>query len=104
MKKKLGITVLIILIIGIAVSGYVFYAKNKLENDVIEHVMIEKNIPKESIISSDTFIANLPGSKNYMVSIKIENDTNTYFYYKNENDEIILESYTDENGEEHIIE
>jgi hypothetical protein len=39
-----------------------------------------------------------------MVSIKIENDTNTYFYYKNKNDDIILESYTDENGVEYIIE
>ncbi|GAB2542470.1 hypothetical protein GCM10026983_11150 [Gracilibacillus alcaliphilus] len=38
-----------------------------------------------------------------MVSIKIENDTNTYFYYKNTDDEIILESYTNENGEENIL-
>ncbi|GIO21448.1 hypothetical protein [Oceanobacillus sp. J11TS1] len=100
MKKIIWI---IILIIGIGISGYFFCAKNNLENDVIEHVMVEKNIPKENIVSSKAFVANLPGVRNYMVSIKIENDTNTYFYYKNKNDEIILESYTDENGEEHVM-
>lgn len=103
MKKNLGITLLVLLVIGIGIFGYIVYEKNKLENDIVDHLVTEKNILEEDILSSEAFIANLPGSKNYMVSIKIENDTNTYFYYKNENEEIILESYTDENGEEHII-
>ncbi|WP_078578377.1 hypothetical protein [Salipaludibacillus agaradhaerens] len=104
MKRKFRIIISIILMIGIGISGYIFYAKNKLESDVIEHVMVEMKIPTESIESSEAFIANLPGLRNYMVSIKIENDTNTYFYYKDKNDDIILESYTDENGVEYIIE
>lgn len=102
MKRKIWITLLILFIIGIGVFGYIIYENNKLENAIVDYLVTEKNIPEENIISSKTFIANLPGKRNYMVSVKIENDTNTYFYYKNENDEIILESYTDENGKEHM--
>ncbi|GAB2542463.1 hypothetical protein GCM10026983_11140 [Gracilibacillus alcaliphilus] len=47
---------IIVLIIEGGISGYIFYAKNKLENDVIEHVMTEKNIPKENIVSSEVFL------------------------------------------------
>ena len=103
MKKKLGITLLVLLVIGIGIFGYIVYEKNKLENDIVDHLVTEKNILEEDILSSEAFIANLPGRKNYMVSVEIKNDTNTYFYYKNKNNEITLESYTDKNGEGHII-
>lgn len=99
MRKTLS--ALIIVILGI--FGYVSYSQKKFENDVIEHVTTEKNISKDDIISNEFFIANLAGEKNYMISVKIKNDTNTYFYYKNKNNKITLESYTTKDGEEHIV-
>lgn len=98
--KKIGVILGIILIlIGIG-FGYVQYKKSTTENSVIEYLITEKNIPKDDIVSSEPFIANLEGDKNWMVSIKLKNDTKTYFYYKH-NNEIILESYT-ENGREYV--
>lgn len=98
--KKIGAIVLILLIfIGIG-FGYIQYKKSNVEQRVIEYLTTEKNISKSDIISSEPFIANLQGDKNWMVSIRLKDDDKTYYYYKNKN-EVILESYV-ENGVEHV--
>ncbi|MFB5281864.1 hypothetical protein [Peribacillus sp. Hz7] len=98
--RKIG-TVLLVLFIftGIGFS-YIQYKKSNVEDSVIEYLTTEKNISKDNIISSEPFIANLEGNKNWMVSIKLKNDDRTYYYYKNKN-EVVLESYV-ENGVEHV--
>ena len=98
--KKLGIVLLIFVIIVGSTFSYIQYKKLNVEESVVNYLITEKNIPNEDIISSEPFIANLQGDKNWMVSVKLKNDEKTYFYYKNK-DEIVLESYT-ENGVEYV--
>lgn len=98
--RKIGIGLLILFIfIGIGFS-YIQYKKSSVEQGVIKYLTTEKNILNKDIISSEPFIANLQGYKNWMVSIKLKDDNKTYYYYENKN-EIILESY-EENGVEHV--
>ncbi len=98
--KKMGAIVLILLtFIGIGL-GYIQYKKSNVEQRVMEYLTTDKNISKSDIISSEPFIANLQGDKNWMVSIRLKDDNKTYYYYKNKN-EVILESYV-ENGVEHV--
>ncbi len=98
--KKIGAVLLTLFIfIGIGFS-YIQYKKSNVEESVIKYLTTEKNISKGDIISSQPFIANLQGEKNWMVSIKLKDDGKTYYYYKNKN-EVVLESYV-ENGVEHV--
>lgn len=101
-RKKLWISILIIVILVTSFFGFIQFKKMSVKNSVIEYLTTEKNISESDIVTSEPFIANLKGDKNYMVSIKLKNDDKTYYYYKNKDDEIIMESYT-ENGEEHVI-
>lgn len=98
--KNLGITLLILVSLIGSIFLYISFKKNSLENDVIEYLIEEKNLSKDDIIYRESFISNLSGDKNFMVSIKIKDDNKTYFYYKTDG-EIILESYT-ENGTEYV--
>ena len=96
--KKIGYILLGLLIfIGIG-FGYIQYKKASVEDSVIKYLTTEKNLSKDDIISSEPFIANLRGDKNWMVSIKLKNDSKTYYYYKS-NNKIILESYTEDGVE-----
>lgn len=98
--KKIG-TILFVLIIFIAIGfSYIQYKKSDAEDSVIEYLIKEKNISKDDIISSEPFISNLKGNKNWMVSIKLQNDDKTYYYYKS-NNKIVLESYV-KNGVEYV--
>lgn len=99
MKKLGSIALILLLLIGI-VFGYIQFKLLNVEKSVMEYLTNEKDISKNDIISSDSFIANLEGDKNWMVSIKLKDDDKTYYYYKSTG-EIILESYT-ENGVEHV--
>ncbi|WP_339229351.1 hypothetical protein NSQ77_05345 [Oceanobacillus sp. FSL K6-2867] len=95
-KRKLGITVLIIVLIVGSVFGYIQFRKMSVENSVIEYLTVEENIPESDIVSSEPFIANLEGSKNYMVSIKLKDDDRSYFYYRNDDGKVVLESYVED--------
>ena len=98
--KKIG-TILLVLFIFIAIGfSYIQYKKSDVEDKVIEYLTTEKNISKDDIISSEPFISNLKGNKNWMISIKLRNDDKTYYYYKN-NHKIVLESYV-KNGVENV--
>ena len=92
--------VLILLLFVGGGLGYIQYKKAVVEQSVIEYLTTKRNISKSDIISSEPFIANLPGDKNWMVSIRLKDDQKTYYYYKNKN-KVILESYV-ENGVEHV--
>lgn len=98
--KKLGTILLILLTFIGSGFGYIQYKKSNVEQNVIDYLTTENNISKSDIISSEPFIANLQGDKNWMVSIQLKDDDKTYYYYKNKN-EVILESYV-ENGVEHV--
>ncbi|MBM7540123.1 DUF3139 domain-containing protein [Amphibacillus cookii] len=103
MKRKIiSIPILIIIILVGSFFGFIELKKNSLKNTVVEYLITEENISENEIISSEPFISNLKGNKNYMVSIKLKNDAKTYYYYQNEDNKIILESYT-EDGEEHVV-
>ena len=100
MKKLFMIPLILTILIAVG-FGYIQYKKLNVEVSVINYLTTEKNISKSDIISSEPFIANLEGDKNWMVSIKLKDDDKTYYYFKS-NNKVILESYT-ENGKEHIL-
>ncbi|MFB1052263.1 hypothetical protein, partial [Paraliobacillus sp. JSM ZJ581] len=101
-RKVIWIPILIIIILVGSFFGFIELKKNSLKNNVVEYLITEENISENEIVSSEPFISNLKGNKNYMVSIKLRNDAKTYFYYQNEDNKIIMESYT-EDGEEHVV-
>lgn len=96
MKKILFGVSIVILFTAIAVSGRLAF----VEMRVTEYLIEQESIPEESILVSDSFIANLPGAKNWMVAIKLKDDARTYYYYSQKG-QIYLESYT-ENGVEYV--
>lgn len=100
MKKRYLIPIICILLVS-AGFGYVEFRKLNVEASVTHYLTTEKNIAKSDIVSSEPFIANLRGDKNWMVAIKLKDDAKTYQYYKS-NGKVILESYV-ENDQVHIM-
>lgn len=95
--KKILIGLLLVAAFAIAgVTGRLAYVEARVTEYLIEQESIEEN----SIVLSDSFIANLPGARNWMVAIKLEDDERTYYYYSQKG-QVYLESYT-ENGIEYV--
>ncbi|MDQ0229100.1 hypothetical protein [Metabacillus malikii] len=99
--KKSRFALFFILSCVVVLFGYFHFLKMNLDNRVVEHLITEQHIPKDTIISTEPFISNLEGNKHLMVSVKLKNDDRTYFYYKGKENNIILESYTG-NGTEYV--
>ncbi|MBK3497134.1 hypothetical protein JFL43_20320 [Viridibacillus sp. YIM B01967] len=99
--KKAGIFIIVLSIIAIGVFGVFKFKMNTVESAVLNYLITEENIPEDMILNALGFIANLPNERNWMVSVKLKEDDKTYYYYKNKNDEVILESYV-ENGYEYV--
>ncbi|GGF36196.1 hypothetical protein GCM10010954_38990 [Halobacillus andaensis] len=102
MKKILFVTILILILCAGGMLGYINYKKSSTETRVIKYLKTEENVSEEKIDSTEPFLANLPGDRNFMVSVSLKGDQNLYYYYENEDNQIVLESYTDENGYEHV--
>ncbi|WP_099353168.1 hypothetical protein [Fredinandcohnia onubensis] len=96
MKKILTIFLGLVVVI-IVVVGYIQYKFISTEKAVFEYLTVNKKHPEENI-TTHPFIANLPGEKNWMVSVKIKEDSKTYYYFLNHQNKVVLESYVDENG------
>ena len=96
--KKVFIFIFIFFILIGGIFGYVKYKLYSVEKAVLEYLINDEHISEEDI-TAEPFIANLSGEKNWMISIKITDDTKTYSYYKNKDNKIVLESYIDENDE-----
>ncbi|OZS77893.1 hypothetical protein CF394_09055 [Tetzosporium hominis] len=96
MKQILIGLVLVAVLIAAGVTGRLAY----VEMRVTEYLIEQESIPEESILVSDSFIANLPGARNWMVAIKLKDDARTYYYYSQKG-QVYMESYT-ENGIEYV--
>lgn len=92
MKKVCKWLIGSVVLIALLVTGYVQYKFFIVENYVTEYVVNVKGIPEASF-KTEPFIANLPGEKNWMVSVKEDGNTRTYFYYVNKENQIVRESY-----------
>ncbi len=95
-KLLLGLLVVIAIIFG-----YVQYKFISADNAVTEYLTVSAGI-SEDFIKTEPFIANLRGDKNWMVSVEIEGDSKIYYYYLNDEDKVVLESYI-ENGVENVL-
>lgn len=87
-------------LVAFVVTCYVQYKFFTVENSIAKYLLNEKRIA-ESPFKIEPFIANLPGNKKWMVSVKLEDNSATYFYYVNKKGQIVLESYV-KNGTEHV--
>lgn len=83
------------------IIGYVQCKFISVENAVLDYLMDDEGVAQDTI-ESEPFIANLAGNKNWMLSVKIKNDSKSYYYYLNKEKKVVLESYT-ENGVENIL-
>ncbi|WP_369679329.1 hypothetical protein, partial [Terribacillus saccharophilus] len=83
--------IIVILLIPTTIWGYISFKKNSVEDSVHDY-LIDSGKQESDIVELEPFVANLSGNKNYMVSVKIKGDEKTYFYYKNESGDVILES------------
>lgn len=91
--KKFVIFLGIVILIGLSIFGYIETKKYLVKNDVHTYLLKEKNIKEADIEVLDPFVANLDGDKNWLVYVKIKNDSKKYYYYKNsDTDRILLES------------
>lgn len=95
-KFLIGLLVVIVIIIG-----YVQYKFISSENEVTNYLTVNEGFSEDSI-DTEPFIANLEGDKNWMVSVKIKGDSTTYYYYLNDKNKVVLESYT-KNREEKVV-
>ncbi len=98
--RKAGVVLLLMILLSATGFGFIKAVQASVEKSVIEYLITEKNISEDQILSSEPFIANLPGEKNWMVGIRLKNDDKTYYYYRSHG-EVLLESYT-ENGIESV--
>lgn len=97
MKKILKIFFGLAVVIIIAV-GYVQFKFISIEKAVIEYLTINKKVPEKNIVT-DPFMANLSGEKNWMVAVTLKGDSKIYSYYLNNQNQLVLESIVEENGE-----
>lgn len=77
--------------------GFVQYKKADVKKSVLAYLTTEGNINQLDIVSTEPFISNVSGDKNWMVSVRLKDDNNTYYYYKNNKNKIILESFNSKN-------
>jgi len=101
-KKHFVLWGILILLLAASPVIYISYKKYDAEKSVMEYLIDDKHVEKETILSCEPFIANLSGAKNYMVGVTLKDDPKTYYYYKNNARKVILESYT-ENGAEQVV-
>jgi len=99
-KVILSVVILLILVIG-STLAFNKYKMKTLEEDVFEYVMKEKKVSRNDL-TGGAYYSKLQGDKKYLVDVKIKGDSNIYAYYRNKNNQIKLESYMDENREEHV--
>ena len=102
-KKYKVILLFVILLILVIASTFAYnkYKMKTLEEDVFEYVIKEKKV-SENDLTGGAYYSKLQGDKKYLVDVKIKGDPNIYAYYRTKNNQIKLESYTDENRVEHV--
>ena len=93
--------ILCLVIIIITAIGYVQYKFITTENEVMEYLTVNEKLKEESF-KTKPFIANLPGDKNWMVSVMIKADNKKYYYYLTNEGKVVLESIV-ENGIENVF-
>ncbi|MBM7608495.1 flagellar basal body-associated protein FliL [Lysinibacillus composti] len=78
------------------VFGFVQYQLHSTEK-AVQNYLLENEGLSAMNIETEPFIANLAGDKNWMVSVKVDDDAKTYSYFLNNKGNVVLESYV-ENG------
>jgi len=93
LKILFGLAVVIIIVVC-----YVQFKFISIEKAVVEYLTENNKVPEENI-TTDPFIANLSGNKNWMVAVTLKEDSKIYSYYLNNQNKLVLESIVEENGE-----
>ncbi|MDM5333915.1 hypothetical protein QUF56_11815 [Ureibacillus composti] len=83
------------------VFGFVQYQLHSTEK-AVKNYLLENEGLSATDFETEAFIANLAGDKNWMVSVKIDDDAKTYSYFLNNKGHVVLESYI-ENGVVNIV-
>ena len=83
------------------IFDYVQYKLLSTKSAVNEYLTVAQGVPEDTF-KADSFIANLQGSKNWMVSVEMKDNARTYYYYLNDDNKVVLESYV-ENGIENVL-
>ncbi|WP_409296776.1 hypothetical protein V1498_02680 [Peribacillus sp. SCS-26] len=100
MKKIMLLSIALVIVLAGGVWSYFAYKKNDAK-DAVHDYLIQKGADEREIKTIEPFIANLPGDRNVMVAVKLDKDEKTYYYFKDSDDGVVLESYT-LNGQEYV--
>lgn len=91
--SKLLKFVLIILIFVVVAFSYFSYKKCEVRIAVEDYLYEELGLSEKEVLGITPNTPNLLGDKHWMAYVKLKDDKKGYFYYKNEKDEVLLESY-----------
>ena len=87
-----GVTAVVVIVAGI--TAYVQGKHYVTRKEVKEYLVQQEGYAESDIEDFDSFIANLPGDQNWMVSVGIKGKKgHLYYYYDRERDAVEFDSY-----------
>ena len=91
-KTLIGGVIAAVVLVG-GITAYIQGKHYVTRKEVKEHLTQNEGIAAADIEDCDSFIANLPGDRNWMVSVGIKGEKgHYYYYYDREQGKVALES------------
>lgn len=87
---KLMMAIVLLAVLGFS---YVSYKKYELKTAVEEYLYEDLGLSKDEVIKVEPNATNLSGEKFWLAYVKLKGDEKTFIYYKDKNDQVVLESY-----------
>lgn len=85
------------LAVVVIVAGVTAYIQGKhyvTRKEVKEYLTGAEGYSEADIVELESFMANLPGDRNWMVSVGLKGEKGLYsYYYDREQDKVVLESH-----------
>ena len=94
-KKKTiisGLVAVVVIVVGI--TTYVQGKHYVTRKEVKEYLTGSEGYAESDIVELESFMANLPGDRNWMVSVGLKGEQGLYsYYYDRGQDKVVLESH-----------
>ena len=93
-KKAIVGGVIAVVVIIVGVTSYIQGKHYVTRKEVKEYLVQHEGYVESDIEDMDSFLANLPGDQNWMVSVGIKGKKgHYYYYYDREQDRVVFDSY-----------
>lgn len=92
-KKAIIGSLLAVVVIAAGVTTYI-QGKHYITRKEVKEYLVAEGHAESDIVELESFMANLPGDRNWMVSVGLKGEKGLYsYYYDREQDKVILESH-----------